>query len=170
MIKNILIALVLFVGINANAAGFVFNPSAFYYSQNEEQGGTESEYSMQVLNFKLGHVSATGLYLGAVYDMESRKYGSSASDTDRDSLGATIGYVTGGWQFLGTYFLKSELEQMEGTGYAIEIGYVFNVGSVGIGPLLSYRHWEYDENDGVAMTSNFEQSNLYPSVQFQFTF
>ncbi len=167
MIKNILITAALFFGVNAHA-GMIFNPSVFYFHNAEEQGTSKAESTTQVLNFKLGYGAASGLYLGATYDMENRDYGSS--DSDRKSLGASIGYLTGGWQFLGTYFVTSDLEKMEGSGYAVEIGYVFKVGSIGIGPLLSYRHWEYDKNDGVSMAEKFTQTNIYPSVQFQFTF
>lgn len=169
MIKNIVIAATLMFGVHAQA-GFVFNPSVFYFHQAEKQGASESESTIQLINLKFGYAAPSGLYLGAAYDMESRKYGSSAADEDRNSLGATIGYVSGGWQFLGTYFLSSEFEQMDGTGYSIEIGYVFQVGSVGIGPLLSYRQWEYDENNGVAMANKQEQTNIWPSIQFQYAF
>ncbi|MES2770179.1 MAG: hypothetical protein V4596_13620 [Bdellovibrionota bacterium] len=171
MFKNIILSFmaVLFLSSTASAT-IIFNPSIFYYTRDEKQGSTTStEFNQQIINLKLGYTSGQGLYLGVAYDMESREYGSGATDQDRDSLGATIGYVSGGWQLLGTYYFQSELEDYEGTGYVIDIGYIFNVGSIGIGPLLSYRHWEYDEQNGASVTS-LEHNNVLPSVQFQFTF
>lgn len=169
MLKNIIFALMAFVFVLSNAsAAVVFNPSVFYYTREEKPANTE--FNQQIINLKLGYISAQGLYLGAAYDMESREFGSGATDQDRDSLGATIGYVSGGWQILGTYYFQSELEDYEGTGYAIELGYVFNVGSVGIGPLLSYRHWEYDEQNGASVNPAVEHNNILPSIQFQFVF
>jgi hypothetical protein len=162
MFKQFLLSLmaVLFVSSTVSAA-VVFNPSVFYYTREDN----DSEFNQQIINLKLGYVSPEGLYLGVAYDMESRDYG-SASDTDRDSLGGTIGYVSGGWQLLGTYYFQSDYEEEEGTGYAVDVGYIFGLGgSMGIGPLLSYRHFTYDEN-----SSDTEHKNFLPAVQFQFTF
>lgn len=169
MVKNIIFSLmaVLFISSNASAA-IVFNPSVFYYTREEKPGNTE--FNQQIINLKLGYLDTSGLYLGVAYDMESREYGSGATDQDRDSLGATVGYISGGWQILGSYYFKSELEDYEGTGYAVDLGYVFNVGSIGIGPLLSYRHWEYDEQNGATVNPKVEHNNVLPSIQFYFVF
>lgn len=172
MFKKIVFSLLatLFVASSASAM-VVFNPSVFYYTRDEKQGSsTNTKFEQQIINLKLGYADTSGLYLGIAYDMESRVYGSGVSDQDRKSLGGTIGYVTGGWQFLGTYYFKSELEDYKGTGYAVDVGYIFNIGSVGIGPLLSYRHWEYDEQNGVSLTNKLEHNNILPSIQFQFSF
>lgn len=160
MFKNFLFSLmtVLFISSTVNAAA-VFNPSIFYYTR--EDGN--SEYNQQIINLKLGYVSPEGLYLGVAYDMESRDSG--GSDTDRKSLGGTIGYTSGGWQLLGTYYFQSDYEEEEGSGYSVDLGYTFNVGSIGIGPLLTYRHFTYDE-DG----TDIEHKNLLPMIQFLFTF
>lgn len=163
MFKNFLLSLmtVFFVSSTVQAA-VVFNPSVFYYTREDN----DSEFNQQIINLKLGYISDQGLYLGVAYDMESREYGDGASDTDRDSLGGTIGYVSGGWQFLGTYYFDSDYEEESGSGYAVDVGYIFGLGgSLGIGPLLSYRHFTYDD-DG----SDTEHKNLLPSIQFQFTF
>jgi hypothetical protein len=160
----------LFVAFNASAA-IVFNPSVFYYTRDEKQGSaTNTEFKQQIINLKLGYEYPSGLYLGLAYDMESRVYGSGVSDQDRKSLGGTIGYVSGGWKFLGSYYFQSELEDYNGTGYAVDVGYILNLGSIGIGPLLSYRHWEYDEQNDTPLASNLEHNNLLPSIQFQFSF
>lgn len=171
MFKHSILALVAVLFVSSNAmAGFVLNPSLFYFQEKERDGVNVGKETIQIINLKVGYVSPQGLYLGAAYDMESRKYGSGASDQDRDSYGATIGYVTGGWQFLGTYYINSEFEQLEGWGYAIDVGYSFNLGSIGIGPLLSYRHWEYDESNGSSLANKIKNTNILPSIQFYFTF
>lgn len=162
MYKNFILSMlaVLFVSSTVHAT-IVLNPSVFYYTREDN----DAEFNQQIINLKLGHLAASGLYLGVAYDMESREYGDGASDTDRDSLGGTLGYISGGWQFLGTYYFQSDYEEEEGTGYVIDVGYIFNLSSVGIGPMLSYRHFTYDENG-----SDTEHKNLLPSIQFQFTF
>ena len=165
--KNILLCIfaVFFVSSTASAS-IVFNPSVFYYMRDDDGSNSTAEFTQQIINLKLGYLDGSGLFLGVAYDMESRKYNSSSvSDEDRASLGGTIGYMSGGWSFLGTYYFSSELEDLDGSGWAADIGYSFNVSSFGIGPLLSYRHWEYDENG-----ANTEQNNILPSIQFVMTF
>lgn len=166
MFKKYLLSLMMVMFVSSTVhANIVFNPSVFYYTREDRNGSGVTEFNQQIFNLKLGYVSPQGLYLGAAYDMESREHGSGAADTDRDSLGATIGYISNGWQILGTYYFQSDYEEEEGTGYSVDLGYVFNLGSIGIGPLLSYRHFTYDE-DG----SDLEHKNLLPAIQFQFTF
>lgn len=164
MFKSLIVAILIFVTTSANAA-VVFIPSFFYYSRTQEQGGSESEYTQQIINLKLG--SANGLYWGFAYDMESIDSGSN--DQDRSSYGGSIGYMTGGWSFIGTYYLSSELEDYEGSGYAIDVGHIFGLGSINIGPLLSYRNFTYDELNGVAI-QELNQTYLLPMIQFQATF
>lgn len=171
MFKNLLLSIFSLMLITSEAsANIIFNPSIFYYTREETSGGTPTEFNQQIINLKLGWTQGSGLYLGVAYDMESREFGSGATDQDRDSLGGTIGYMSDGWKLFGTYYFSSELEDYEGTGYAIDLGYIFNLGSIGIGPMLSYRHWEYDEQNGVALANTLEHNNVLPSIQFQFTF
>lgn len=160
----------LFIGTSAMASMVTFNPSVFYYTREESQGSSTTKFNQTIINLKLGYVADSGLYLGIAYDMESRAYGSGATDQDRKSTGATIGYVTSGWQFLGSYYFTSELEDYKGTGYAVDVGYTFNLGSIGIGPMLSYRHWEYDKQNNVSLANKLEHNNVLPSIQFQFSF
>jgi len=61
--------------------------------------------------------------------------------------------------------LQSEYEDEDGSGYSVDLGYVFNVGSIAIGPLLSYRHFTYDENG-----ADIEHKNFLPMLQFQVVF
>lgn len=169
--KNIILGLVAFLSLTTSAsAAVVFNPSFFYYQREEKTGASSNEFNQTIINLKLGYLGAGGLYLGIAYDMESREYGSTAADEDRDSLGATLGYMSGGWSILGTYYFQSEFEDYDGTGYSVDLGYIFNLGSIGIGPLLSYRHFEYDEQNGTAVNPVLEHNNFLPMVQFLATF
>lgn len=172
MFKGIILGVLVTLFVTSTAsATIIFNPSVFYYTRDEKQGSTtNTKFEQQIFNFKLGYEDTSGLYLGIAYDMESRVYGSGVSDQDRKSLGGTLGYMSNGWQIMGTYYFKSDLEDYEGNGYVIDLGYVFNMGSLGIGPLLSYRHWEYDKQNGASVNPKLEHNNVLPSIQFAFTF
>lgn len=153
-------------------AGIIFNPSLFYFVDKEEHG-TTTESTYQIINFKLGYLTTDGLYLGFNYDMDDRDMNSTSYH--RKSYGATVGYIsTSGWQILGTYFLKSKYDaggtNYDGKGFSVDLGYVFNVGSFGLGPLLSYRSWTYDKQNGIAATPELKQSNIVPSIQLFFSF
>lgn len=151
----------------ANAA-VVFTPSWFYMTYDTEQGATTTESELSIYNFKLGAVQGSGLYFGAVYDMED------ITEDQRTSMGAGIGYVKGGWNFHLTYFLKSELEvgntEYSGYGYNFEIGYLFGLGSWSLGPSLTYRYFSYDDIDGADLDPEYENTRLLPYVTFQFQF
>jgi hypothetical protein len=173
MFKNLFIGAAAFLLLMSTVAKaeIVFNPSAFYYMRDDDGTNSNARFTQQITNLKLGYLDSSGLYLGIAYDMESRQYNSSTvSDEDRKSTGATIGYESGGWSILGTYYFTSELEAYDGNGWTADLGYVFNMGSIGIGPLLSYRHWEYDKKNGASVNPKVQQVNFLPSIQFQFVF
>ncbi len=154
------------MSFTANAAVY-FTPSLFYMKYEVEQG-TTSETELSIYNFKLGATLASGIYLGAVYDMEA------IDDDDRTSLGLGVGYIMNEWNFHFTYFLTSERDsgasEYTGTGMNFEIGYLFKVGAVSVGPTLTYRMFTYDELDDVTLSPEREENRFLPYVTFQFMF
>jgi hypothetical protein len=175
MFRNIILSTFAFLFVTSTAsAAIVFNPSIFFYTREETQGTTLSEFNQQIINLKLGYMDESGLYLGGAYDIENRSFGSSTSDQDRTSVGATLGYMNSGWSLLGTYYFQSELKiqsnTYKGNGWTADFGYVYSFGSVGIGPLLSYRHFVYDKVNGSTQSPSRENNNFLPSIQFQFVF
>jgi len=166
--KNLLIvSLISLLSASANA-NIVFTPSWFYMKYETEQGDTKGETELTIYNLKFGTTLPSGLYLGGVYDMEK------LNEDERTSLGLGAGYIKNGWNLHLTYFVKSDYEaagsEYEGTGINLEVGHVFDVGSWGIGPTLSYRMFEYDKIDGADLDPKLEQNRILPYLTFQFMF
>jgi hypothetical protein len=170
MFRNIFLGLIAVLILSSTAsASIVFNPSFFYYTR-QEKSSSITEFDQQIINLKLGYWDTSGLYLGVAYDMESRKYGGSPSDEDRTSTGGTLGYISGGWSFFGTYYFSSDFEKYSGKGWSFDMGYIYNVGSFGIGPMITYRKFEYDTQSGAAVNPVLQHSNFLPCLQLQAVF
>lgn len=166
MKKLIFIICISAFSVSADAAVY-FTPSLFYMKYEQKQG-TTGETELSIYNFKLGTTLASGLYLGAVYDMES------IDDDDRTSLGLGVGFIKNEWNFHFTYFVTSEKDsgtsEYTGTGMNFEIGYLFKVGSWSVGPTLTYRMFTYDEVNDVSLNPELEENRFLPYVSFQFMF
>lgn len=156
----------LFITSTASAS-IVLNPSVFYYTREESQGGSTTEFNQQIINVKLGYMDG-GLYFGFAYDMESRDSGGTSRD--RKSTGGTIGYMNNNWNLMGTYYFSSEYDDYDGTGYAVDLGYIISLSRLSFGPLLTYRHFSYDKQGGARLDPELEHNNLLPAIQFMFVF
>lgn len=166
--KNIfIVSLISLLGVTASA-DVIFTPSWFYMKYETEQGAVKGKSELSIYNLKLGTTLSSGLYLGAVYDMEE------INDDERTSLGLGVGYIKNGWNLHLTYFVKSEFEsastKYEGTGINLELGHVFSVGSWGVGPTLSYRTFDYDEVNGASLSPKLKHNRILPYLTFQFMF
>lgn len=119
---------------------------------------------------------SSGLVLGGMYDLETSDAGAASTEGDRKSYGATIGYIaSSGFNAFFSYLLNSKNEyggsNYEGTGYIAEIGYSISAGSSwGIGPVLQYRKFIYDKENGADLSMNREETLVIPMVQFMFHF
>ncbi len=79
-----------------------------------------------------------------------------------------------------TYIMESEDKHQGGTTYEggsglnFDIGYVYMMGSFGLGLQLNYYSLEYDEvnANGTAATANpvYERTMLYPSIAMNLSF
>lgn len=167
--KKFLVILLTFLSLNVFAEGgegVVFSPTIMYRSESREPGDESTEI---FYNLKLGYKMASGLYLGGVYDVETDDAGVASNDGDRTSYGATIGYIAdGGFNAMFSYLLNSKNElggtNYEGSGYIVDIGYSFSLGSWGVGPVLQYRKFSYDK------PTTLEETLVIPMIQFMFLF
>lgn len=147
-------------GSPAFAAGY-FRLNALYLSE-ETQQSSSSKTTRTLLDLGAGYTWPSGLTLGGLYGTEKRK--SDSSSTDRTSYGPTIGYMQSGEGFflLGTYFLMSDYEQLDGTGYEVDAGYRFKVSSVGVGLQIAYKHFEYNKSNGASFSPTIKQNYIDP--------
>jgi hypothetical protein len=157
--------------------GVVFNPSFFYYMDKNNSGSsTDTTTTTDIINLKLGYMTTDGIYFGAVYDIDNKSVKrTTTTDYDRKSIGASLGYISGGFQFIATYYFQSNYDisgetTKKGTGYTFDLGYIMPIGTVGVGPLLSYRTWTYTKDDDGTLDPNYKQTNIIPSIQLFLTF
>lgn len=127
-----------------------------------------SETTRTVADIKAGVVTASGLYLGGVYD--SRTDESSGSKQERTAYGATVGYHSGGWFLDGSFFLDSTLKLSsatkveKGSGIGIDLGRNFDLTSnTYTGLQISYKSISYTQVNGVE-ASNKLKSELCPML------
>jgi hypothetical protein len=150
--------------------GFDFRTTAGYlFDFNLFVGGTYNTYSLSTKR-------------AAVQDGDNGE----DESTSRSEFGPTVGYFTGGWKFLLTYFLsgsrnvKTTNTNTDGStagekvignakmsGFQLSVGYSFPLGPhFEIGPSLVYRNVSYktqNREDGGAVT--YTDSELYsPAV------
>ena len=149
-------------------ADVYFSPSLFYSSFKQKSGGSTNEDKLNIYNIKLGYAFTNNIYLGAVYDIEDL-----GTNTERKSLGVGVGYIQSGWNFHLNYYLSSEFtngaNKLEGDGLAIEIGYAYDLGAWAIGPSITHRIFNYDEQNGTSIPK-ITQTRTLPYVLLQFKF
>ena len=177
MKKCVLVVLLMVLG-NAGSAqaaeGLVFSPTFFYRSEETKVGTSVSERTDTLMDARLGYSLASGLYLGAIYAMDNRDFGSN--EAKRTSYGATVGYYQGSWALFFHYFLSSKnqfgsSDAYEGTGIQFDFGYYFTVGSgFSVGPQLSYKAFTYTKQGGNTLADDRRETKVDPAVAFLFSF
>ena len=123
-------------------------------------------------DIKLGYVSDSGIYFGAVQSNYSES--NSTSSPNRSSMGVTLGYRNDGWLFDATYFLSStytngSVKFEDGSGYGIEFGYNFQMSSsFYLGLELATKSLSYKKVNSVAANNTFTE--LMPLFNLGFYF
>ncbi len=144
--------------------GLVLVPSLFYNrieENNEVTSGGVSDRTRSLLfyDIQLGYIFRNGFYFGVLYTGESQDIDDSSPLTNRESLGASIGYIKYGWAFKGTLFpySKQALENVtvsdytEGWGYQLDAAYYFRLGRFfSIGPQLVFKSFQYGKAESAA--------------------
>jgi hypothetical protein len=176
---RILTGILFVLATSVASAQIVFSPSVSYMTEETEVSGVSSEYNKMFLDFRLGYLHASGLFLGGMYSMSSLADG---NDSHKGyAVGPTLGFSHySGFYTLFTYFLMAEQDQMNGTdtatdgmGPQIDIGWAFPVtATFHIGPQLTYRSVTYDKMDqsGTSVTLESTRTDIMPAINLWFNF
>lgn len=158
---------------SASAVMATFN--GFMYNQDSETttggGSASGESKTSIYDFKLGYVTAKGLYLGGIYTMRNVK--SESTTSDGKNTGASLGYIgAAGFFVQGHYIFSSENGDFkEGTGLQADLGYINNVtGNVLVGVELTYRSIEYKKHETDASIDKYKSNELFPMFSVGFIF
>lgn len=151
----------------SSSSGVLFTVNGTIEKVEAETGTTTSKSDFTLIDFKLGYLGGSGLYLGGMYTM--RDGGDSSSSGT--ALGASLGYVgSKGFFIKGHYILSAEYgDWAKGTGIQVDAGYLSNVtSSVVLGVEISHRSVEYTDNP--ASTASLKLTELRPMLTLGFIF
>lgn len=158
-----LLAIVSITSLSAVADGYL--KLGAMYMMGAEGSDEMNETSRTLLDLGAGYVWPKGWTLGALYGIEKRKYGEGTTDLERTSYGPTVGWITrdsDGPYILGSYFLKSERNDYEGTGYQVDLGYKFDLSKVALAMQVSYKGFEYTKSNGNSINPPYKEKYLDP--------
>lgn len=174
---------------------FLVAPSIFYNSGIRTKT-SKDEKSYLVGELKLAYQVHPDIFLGATYQREqedSKTSGYSAASLNnattavRESLGASVGYVTTTYHVLFTYFFDSKWNvnsktttgsnkyNYTGNGMQLDLGYKIPIWGIYFGPQLSYKMFTYtklktDGGEATSLSPKLEDTSLDPSLVFVILF
>lgn len=180
MNRFILGALALVFCVQATAS-VVFSPAVSYSSTSTEEAGISTESSTLVGDIRLGYVFNMGLYVGAMYQIETTD--NNGSNPSAFNVGPTLGYYhKGGFYGLVTYHLLGESKDIPAVGNTytdaqgpqVDLGWVFPLASsFSIGPQITWRQLEYgnfDDGTNPAVPSDRSVTEVRPYLSLWFMF
>ncbi len=159
------------------SANIVFSPSFSYMKEEQENAGvTTGEYTKSFYDFRLGYLSASGLYLGGIYSMSS--YDDGLYNQKGFAVGPTVGFSHySGFFALFSYFLMAELKTSststltDGMGPQVDVGWAFPLtSSFHLGPQITYRSITFDKLDPGATAVDITLTDLIPAINLWFNF
>lgn len=176
-------------GNNSSSKPFLVGFGAFYKAESRKRSA-KSDTSSYLADLRLAYAVADSLYLGATYgldveNIETSGYASasdnSTSELNRQSYGPTFGYFRSNFFSFITYHLNSTWkvsskgsstnteEEYTGTGFQLDVGVILPLGSVSIGPQLSYKTFTYKKlksNGGSSSSISpaFKDDKLEPQL------
>lgn len=161
--KNILLAVLFLLPINAFASGYT-RISVMYLSEKIGVEGSAVATSRTLIDLGAGHLFGNGFTLGGMYGSE--KYDQSTQTASRTGIGPTIGYMkskTAGFFFLGTYFINPTMTGgYKGTGTQLDVGYRFALDKISIAPQFSKKTFKYDEANGMEQNPPIVDDRIDP--------
>lgn len=168
----------LFLSTQFAQATYIFTPSATYLQQTQnDQNALESKAKLTVLDFRLGYVLESGIYLGGLYSIHDQQLFQGGSDS---YMGPSLGYYNSGFLIAGTYYLYGERDLTSGSGkfakvngYQMDLSYSIPVTDTFLlGPQLTYQDVSFDEFqvNGVGQVVSFKRSGISPLFNMTFLF
>ena len=154
---------------NAVSSGVIATANLFTYElTTTDDPGISSTSKTSLYDIKLGYLSPSGLYLGALYT--SRNTTEILSETGK-ALGASVGYFgTNGFFLKGHYLLSAERGYYKkGSGLQAEVGYLTHISDAFIvGVELTHRSITYTENEWIPLLDNRKETELFPLLTIGF--
>lgn len=183
--RPILALTVFFTGAWAEAGAYI-KPQVMYLIDGEEENGTTTTTTRQLIDLGAGYLTTDGIAIGGLYATEKTQIktegaSSSVTDKSRTSLGGGLGYFMQGNvapYIMADYLFSSEYIESSttytGTGYLVDLGVRFSVGSLFLGMQLTYKKFEYKESRSGSTTTSLSQplkhTFLDPYFAFMFQF
>jgi hypothetical protein len=147
-----------------------FSTSYIKHNRNYEIGSSETKYeeTRQPMDFKIGTVLSSKIYLGIILDMGTRTVESVNNKiTEKHSgTGATIGYDGANYLLHFSYFFTGEFDFdtntkfTQGSGFQLDWGYKISWGKLMLVPQISYVSMSYKTRDVSGTETSIDSSNL----------
>jgi hypothetical protein len=177
-VMRILTGLLFLVATSVASAQVVFAPSFSYVSEKGDLNGAQFEDNMTFLDFRLGYLHSSGLFLGGMYSMTNL---SDVNDSNKGyAAGPTLGFSHySGFYALFTYFLVAEQDASptqtftDGMGPQLDVGWAFPLTAMfHLGPQISYRSITFDKEDNAGVSTSVENKLTYfmPAIVLWFNF
>ncbi len=145
-----------------------------YYSQSQATAnpaaGNSFSNETSVYDVKLGYISESHYYFGALYSAGSDNQVSS-NKASRGTVGAGIGYFGYNGFNLRAYYLLSSTygDYKDGTGYQVDLGYAINpTSSFYLGLAMSLREVNYKTNATISGFESWVRKETYPFITIGF--
>lgn len=190
-----LIFISLFCGQSVFAKGLkdgpFVNPSLFYSKESLDYRTTSTQSkgsdSATYLNANVGYGLANGFAFGVKYYDETHDYSDNSNNDENvhvTALGPLIGYAIDQFRITACAFVlddpkrtektTSKVKYSEGSGTIYDAAYLFDLGSVAVGPQLSlinlsYTRREVNGTDDTTFKSRHD-SRILPSVSLNLSF
>lgn len=154
-----------------SASGIMLTGNVFMYNSTDDNGTSKVEAKNSIYDIKLGYLTGSGLYLGAIYTIRNLDNGTTSKDGKQ--LGGSLGYVASNGFFVqGHYIASAEFGDLkEGSGYQGDVGFITNVtGAFIVGVELTYRSIEYKKDDTNPSAPKYKKDELLPMLTVGFVF
>ncbi len=132
---------------------------------------------LTLIDFRLGYVFDSGLYVGGLYSIHDNELLADASDS---YFGPSLGYYYEGFLVAGTYYIYGERDLTAGNtkysgvkGFQIDLSYAIKVTEqFSVGPQLTYHSVKFTDSQvfGISSPTQYRWKGLSPYFNLTFAF
>ena len=158
-------------------ADVLLRPAFLYTTDSIDGGDGPTTTTRTLLDGAFGYKFQKNWMILGMYGSDSKNVSNSggSSKIDRTSLGAGAGYLfKNGFVIDAVYFVQSQYKvnsvKYDGTGWQVDVGYLFAFEKFAVGALLAYRSFAYDKFEGQKLATPLKLTNLDPLITLQVTF
>lgn len=150
-------------------------------TETETENSTSSENKVTHLDWTLGYVLSSGIYVGGIYSTSSQTLDGATDDPQTTRMGVSLGYMASNGFFIqGHYFLQAKIQdavsagdRTHGTGTQFDLGYNVNIsGPFYLGAQITRRSVEYTKVKTASGSTSQDHTveELYPAIRLTFIF